>query len=448
MSNQDDQKKKGGSGGGAPHISDMILGSLKPRTGKETSKWIAGLADESVEDAVAAAAAQHVEEPAPLPPPVASAQKHDSKHDMTHLLDHLFDCFQQYEYEFNRTVHGTDLMVQIDRPQIAMETIKQKFQPSETVQVFRGRISTRQWTLLIRGRDQMVEGWIMPIDKLISFTGDPGSFIRFLFIEAVWLNGDLQWRIDGVEVPWEHVRSLAKQLFGALVKVARGEASDQTPFSLRPKQAVDRSYEQLAAITPEQAQQQQRAYSFEEHNPNFDSPFASGQRPAANPEQRPREQVQSGRPPSVAPNVGPSSQMRKDQTAQTQPIQVAQQQYEAQQYESQQLRQQQQNQQLPPQQSAQLPVVQQMPPVQQQSQSPMPIPMQMSNAPSMDAILEMLNQSVSAELEKLSRAGSEAFARQDLVTVESAMRRAARIKELQAEIARQVDQWKLKLRDA
>lgn len=428
MSNQDDQKKKAA----VPHFSDMILGSLKPRTGRETSKWIAGLSDEEGTEAV-------TEQPeAPPPAPVQQPVKRNSKQDMVHLLDHIFDCFQQYEYDFNRTVVGTDLVVSIDRPQWATEVIRHKFQPSESVQVFRGKISTRQWTLFIRGRKDMVEGWVMPIDKLISFTTDQNAFVRFLLIEGTWKKQNIFWAIDGDEVPWEAARSLAKQLFGALVKIARGEASDSEPFTLREKAMVDRSYEKLAAIQ----MQPEVKYSFNERNPDFDGQFTTATKlPHVKPVHATSMTSETTRRASES-----SSKLLKAPTPQVIPPQ--------------------------PQMAAAAPDVTRQPQQHQQHQQPQqhqrqnvePQRLRTNSVPDaraiaapkgsthsqqeIESIMEALSKVVATELDNLSKAGAEAFSRHDLTEVERAMKKATKVKDLQTEICSQVEVWKARLRDA
>ena len=288
MTNSDDPRKKASNG--PPQITDMILGSLKARTGKETSKWIAGLADDSALKEAAEVAAKDHEAAAAT---AVGLQQKAGQQTVISFMDHLFDCFQQYEFDFNRSVAGTDLVITIDRPLMAHENIKQQF-VTESVQVFRGRISTRSWTFLLRGRQECIEGWILPIEKMISFTADQSAFSRYLYIRTDTKNGALKFNVDGMEIPWENIRSLAKMLFGSLIRVAKGEASETETFSLRTaKQPSEKTMPpttmaQLAAQAQAQAQAGGQNYSFNEHNPAFESPFAKAQT-AGNP--RPQQNV-------------------------------------------------------------------------------------------------------------------------------------------------------------
>lgn len=261
MSN--DEQKKGKLG--APQLSDMILGSLKPRVGKETTKWVAGLADEAMEAAEEAARMQGVEmltSASQVPPKPAQVGT-------VPFMDYLFDCFQQYEFEFNRAETEQHLHVEIERPAMVMETMRAKLKAPETKQVFRGRLSTRYWTLLLRGHQDSIDGWILPIDQLISFASDQEPYTQFLDMRARLAGNDIIWTVDGVEVTWDKVRSFAKQLFAALIHVAKTDANDGLVFSLKGKKVSKKT-----AAPPSIAEQP--SYDFNEHNPEFEG-FSSAQ---------------------------------------------------------------------------------------------------------------------------------------------------------------------------
>jgi hypothetical protein len=261
MSNQDDKKKVKLSG--APQLSDMILGSLKPRVGKETSKWVAGLTEDAMEAAEQAARMQGVEmltssDQVPHKPPHVA---------ITHFMDYLFDCFQQYEFEFNRTAPVPEMLVSIERPTSVVETTRHSLRAPETRQVFRGRISTRQWTLLLRGHQDEMEGFLLPIDQLISFAGDPMHYTQFLKMSGTPEGDDMKWTVDDIEVSWDKIRSFAKQLFAALLHVAKTGVSEGLVFTFGNTKPEATATTGGAA---KQAPVAEPAYSFNDHNPAFD----------------------------------------------------------------------------------------------------------------------------------------------------------------------------------
>lgn len=228
MSNSDNQKKKNTGTPQPGHVNDLILGSLRPRTGRETSCWITGLVDESLTRELSDNAVTTEKPAGPVPsntPPVRPSA--------VSFVDHLFDFFQQIEFDFNKTVAGTDCVVTIDRPTYSNEKIRVRFQQQETVKVFRGRISTRYWTLIIRAHNDIIEGWVIPIEQVFGFRPDDGQYAPFVTIEPT-ANRDQQpcWRVNGTEVAWDQARHLAKQIFAALIRIARGEDSNNERFRM------------------------------------------------------------------------------------------------------------------------------------------------------------------------------------------------------------------------
>lgn len=221
MANQSgggDQKKKKGQG-----FNEMILGSMKSRSGAETTKWINNLTSENMEDIVEASVEQISPQTA-LPaqfshPSIAQMQ--------VKWVDRLFDLFQQYEVEFNRAVPAPELRVETERAVITPELIG-RMQGSDHHH-YSGRLHTRYWTLAIRGNLSSIEGYIMPSDHFIGFENNIAAYSQFFEFIPVW-DGELKWSFDKGAIGYGQLPPIAKQLFGHLVKVAKGDADPGERF--------------------------------------------------------------------------------------------------------------------------------------------------------------------------------------------------------------------------
>lgn len=220
-----------GGSGNAPKkktaFNEIILGGLKSRSGKETSRWINDLTSDGVADLVVGAS-----EPEPSLPPQGSTPINS----IVHFVDRLFDLFQQYEVEFNRKISSAELAMETERPVISSELLT-RMQGNDRLH-FSGRIHIHGWSLLVRGNLQGIEGYILPSDHLIAFSGNESAYVRFFQSTPVSENKELKWSFNGVSITSETLPSLAKQLFGSLVQVSRGEASENTPFVFRDKQSL------------------------------------------------------------------------------------------------------------------------------------------------------------------------------------------------------------------
>lgn len=228
MSNQSGGGGQGGQGNqpkkGNPNISDMILGGLKSRAGKETSSWLTNLGaggKEGVREAIEQEANQQV-------PPRHSAQVPSGKGSIVGWMDKIFDNFAQYEVEFNRAVQGTELTVSVERPEYS--------NPDS----FRGRLSTREWTLILRNNKGVIEGFFLPCDKMIAFSISEHGFTRILQMKPGYVDDQPCYMVGDRQTPvmYSQVPYFSKQLFGALIRVAKGEGSDQEEFIWMPPSPV------------------------------------------------------------------------------------------------------------------------------------------------------------------------------------------------------------------
>lgn len=211
-----DQKKKR-----APDFNDMILGNLKSRSGKDTNKWINDITSDNEDEIVQASTAQAA--------PVQEFRSLGPAEWQAHLkwVDKLFDLFQQYEVEFNRVVPSPELAMATERVIISPE-LYSRMQGNEQLR-FSGRLHTRYWTLLILGNLQYLEGYIIPSDHFIGFEANQSKYTQFFYATPV-LEQELYWKCEGGAITQALLPSFAKQLFGQLVKVAKGEASEEERF--------------------------------------------------------------------------------------------------------------------------------------------------------------------------------------------------------------------------
>ncbi|MDX1986291.1 MAG: hypothetical protein SFV17_06360 [Candidatus Obscuribacter sp.] len=94
---------------------------------------------------------------------------------MVNLVDRMFDYFQNLAYDFNQMNPAPELELSWIRPTLTRENISSWHQSAQYISVFTGRISTRFWTLVVRGTYEAVDSYIIPADKLLSFTTAPSS---------------------------------------------------------------------------------------------------------------------------------------------------------------------------------------------------------------------------------------------------------------------------------
>src|SRR5262249_20284721 len=217
MSNDDWDSKKDparSKRSASSEITDAVLKSLKPRAGKGTTKWLAEVTQEAMEEP-SAPSLQARQEPPPQPAV-----------DMMTMVDKLFDFFTGYTFELNRSVGSRDLNVDIERP-----TLRKGGDPrSGHRAAFCGRLFMRKWSLMIRGEEERIEGSVVPSDQILAYNAYRSQFATFFAIELSINDAVPVWKLDGVVLQVDDLRTPAKQLILSLVRFAKGELSQGDQF--------------------------------------------------------------------------------------------------------------------------------------------------------------------------------------------------------------------------
>jgi hypothetical protein len=158
----------------------------------------------------------------------------DAVHEaMISIIDRIFDIFQNSAYEFNKIAAGSELELNWVRPFITKEGAPSWMGSNvEPVTVFTGRMSTRLWTLIMKGTTDMVQTYILPTSKLMTFNMSSGTFKPYLQLEPHFDNGALGWRLGHHNISPAILQPIARELFNGLIRFAKNECRDDEEFDL------------------------------------------------------------------------------------------------------------------------------------------------------------------------------------------------------------------------
>ncbi len=153
---------------------------------------------------------------------------------MIATVDHMFDLLQNCAYEFNKFAQGTELELNWIRPFVAKEgSISWHSNDNKMTLVFSGRMSTRRWTMVVKGTLLSVQIFILPADKLIGFALSNQNFKPYFQMEPFCDGLDVDWRIDDYEIESDNFPIITKEIFNALIRHAKDEAAENESFDLR-----------------------------------------------------------------------------------------------------------------------------------------------------------------------------------------------------------------------
>ncbi len=406
---------QGGKGGdpkkkGAGNFNEMILGGLKSRAGKETTRWVKGITQDA-EELVLGAVEKRDAGPAPTSPLA--------------WIDKLFDLFQQYEVELNRvTSDQPELRLGSDRPVFTQDLLV-RLQNNPDAE-FRGRVFTRDWTLAITGNFDRTEGHIIPSQHFIAFTANESNFSKYFEIRPVSEGDTMKWTCDGGIISWDRLPVFAKQVVGGLIHVAREETSEHDPFIFNP--------EGLEAIRLTKAAEPEipaefTLSPFQDQGPALASDSPVSERPRTSETIRPQslKAEQGGNMESMIESVRQEAIRESNYVRESESKPANSQNKSAER--------------APEKRSAgehQL----QAPTAQQPKHAAIASEEAVGAETSLSAACDLLAAALDRQLGVLSRAGAKAFETHDFAAVERTLRKSTKMKQLRDEIHSTIAEWK------
>ena len=240
---------------------------------------------------------------------------------MIDVVDRMFDAFQNYGYDFNREAAGTELELNWIRPVLTRE-------PSGG-SVFSGRLSTRRWTMVVKGTPQEILSYILPADKLIGFSLSASSFEPYLQLLPSSDGLDVRWKAGRTPVSAEVFPRLYQDLFVTLIRHAQGLVRGQQKFDTGK---IGGTVEQVE-MDEEQVKQKYRDAFFEDMRSRASSNATTGNTPTVPAERKASKenisgdhktsdrhsglhQVTSRMWPQGQPNGWPGQQQKEDSDSQ------------------------------------------------------------------------------------------------------------------------------------
>ncbi len=145
------------------------------------------------------------------------------------IIDRLFSCLQGFMYEFNKVAAGTDLHVSgTISGEVTEVTRYNKYREAEaTASYFRARLSTRIFSLVIRGQGTKVDFFLLPVTQAMALSTIESEYPPLATIEIKVGNDGIMWRPIAVTVASNSLESLCESLFKQLVQETKLAVSNQ-----------------------------------------------------------------------------------------------------------------------------------------------------------------------------------------------------------------------------
>jgi len=313
----------------ADDLKKKIIGSMKGYSGEQTSRWILNMDD----DALLKGASERL---------TTTGEHNILNLDIRKLIDSLFDDFQRYVFEYQQTAAGSRFVLNCLRPTANEGPVAVQY--GQEPILCQGHISTANWVMIVQGKAGKVCCYVVPVEFLVGFKATQNQFSPFMEVTAlITKKGKTDWRIDDRSISQELLPIISKRIFGALIKVERGEAQNTDKFVFDPSEPEEEEEEfiepvetryapQLLSETTGPSQQRTLAQQQQYQQPGFGHPQGNQQAPPQfqpNAQQSPAYQAQgaSQQTPAYNPQRGapvpvPAYQQQQGSSQQTPSYQV------------------------------------------------------------------------------------------------------------------------------
>lgn len=145
------------------------------------------------------------------------------------LVDKIFGLLQRYAYEFNQVAGGTDLHVSgtISGDVTEATKVNRQREVEETETFFRARFSTRLFSLVVRGKDDHIDFYLIPTTRVMALSKYENEYKPISTLQVRITEQGMMWRMADAVPPVDHLDKLCMWLFTTLVEETKEAAKDE-----------------------------------------------------------------------------------------------------------------------------------------------------------------------------------------------------------------------------
>jgi hypothetical protein len=138
-------------------------------------------------------------------------------------VDKIFSHLQHFMFEFNKVASGTDLQVSGTISGAVTEVIRlNKFKEAEeTRSYFRARLSTRTYSLTIRGKEQAIDFFLLPVNRAMALSREEDEYTPLATLDIKISGNGMMWRLADGYPTVDSLESLSMWLFSQLIEQSK-----------------------------------------------------------------------------------------------------------------------------------------------------------------------------------------------------------------------------------
>jgi len=144
---------------------------------------------------------------------------------MTALVDRIFGILEPYIHELNQAFRATDLLVTFTPPSVVNENVTYDSlrRPSLVVSSYRCRISTSRLALVIRGKEDRVDFFLLPVESVMGLSKTEDEHQPLMTFSAHANSGVIYWEVEEKPLTSERMEKYILLIFEHLMDLTREE---------------------------------------------------------------------------------------------------------------------------------------------------------------------------------------------------------------------------------
>lgn len=144
---------------------------------------------------------------------------------MSSLVDRIFNTLEPYIHELNQTFRATDLSITFTPPSVVNEnfSVDSLRRPSVVVSSYRCRISTSCLALVIRGKEDRIDFYILPVEKVMGLSKTEDQHDPLMTFTANAQSGTIYWEVEQKPLTEERLEKYILLVFEHLMDETREE---------------------------------------------------------------------------------------------------------------------------------------------------------------------------------------------------------------------------------
>lgn len=148
---------------------------------------------------------------------------------MKELLALIFEMLKSYAYDYNHAVGYGPLHIAITDPQMVTEVLRfdRQRNPLESVTYFRARLSTSSHSLVLRGQDDGIVFFILPVARALGLTKQETNYEPATLLRIKAENNLVHWETKiGTPLTPSSVEAICMAVFQWLIEETKAHIAE------------------------------------------------------------------------------------------------------------------------------------------------------------------------------------------------------------------------------